>query len=187
MADSTGLRLGIAHHFGWAVAVTASSDYRVVDRRRIELVEPGMAMAPIHHEGKPLDDAATAELVAKVRASSLRATAASLDDLSASLPGPITSMYLRAWPADFPSEIEIQRQVPYEARADSVMYRQILAELARLRGWAVHTFDAKDIEVQAASKLGDGADEVLLGPRKELGPPWTKDHRIALAATIVGD
>ncbi|HVF13351.1 MAG TPA: hypothetical protein VM942_02060, partial [Acidimicrobiales bacterium] len=63
------MRVGIAHHFGWAVAVTASTDYQVVDRRRIALIEPGMATAPIHHEGKPLDDAATAALVMAVRAS----------------------------------------------------------------------------------------------------------------------
>jgi hypothetical protein len=38
------VRLGIAHHLGWAVAVavTASADHTVVDRRRIELIEPGM-------------------------------------------------------------------------------------------------------------------------------------------------
>ena len=33
--------------------------------------------------------------------------------------------------------------------------------------------------------LGDRADEVLFGPRATLGPPWAKDHRMALAATIV--
>ena len=38
---------------------------------------------------------------------------------------------------------------------------------------------------QAAGVLGERADEVLEGPRATLGPPWTKDHRIALAATIV--
>lgn len=78
-----------------------------------------------------------------------------------------------------------QHQLPYEARADSVMYRQILAELVGLRGWAIHTFDAKDVEAHAASKLGEGADEVLLGPRTKLGSPWRKDHRMALAATIL--
>jgi hypothetical protein len=26
---------------------------------------------------------------------------------------------------------------------------------------------------------------VLHGPRARLGPPWTKDHRTALAATVV--
>jgi len=29
------MRLGIAHHFGWAVAVTASAEHEVVDRRRM--------------------------------------------------------------------------------------------------------------------------------------------------------
>ena len=79
------MRLGIAHHFGWAVAVTASADHTVVDRRRIELIEPGMASAPIHHEGKSLDDAGTAALVAKVRASAVRTTSAALDELVAAL------------------------------------------------------------------------------------------------------
>jgi hypothetical protein len=75
--------------------------------------------------------------------------------------------------------------VPYEARADSVMYRQVLAELARDRGWEVHFYEARDVEAQAAGMLGERAGEILLGPLARLGPPWTKDHRMALAATIV--
>jgi hypothetical protein len=179
------MRLGIAHHFGWAVAVTASAGHEVVDRRRLELVEPGVAAAPIHHDGKALDDDAAAALVAKVRASAVRAASASLDRLAAALPGPIVSMSLRSWPPDFPDDIAVQRRVPYEARADSVMYRQVLAELAHARGWAVHLYDARDVESQAAGVLGRRATEVLHGPRTTLGPPWTKDHRMALAATIM--
>lgn len=179
----SGMRLGIAHHLGWAVAVTASAGHQVVDRRRIELVEPGMATAPIHHEGKPLDDVAAAALVAKVRASAVRATSAALDQLAAE--HPITSMSLRAWSPDFPDDIAVQRRVPYEARADSVMYRQVLAELAQDRGWTVHIYDAREVEHQAARLLGARAHEVLNGPRAQLGPPWTKDHRTALAATIM--
>jgi hypothetical protein len=115
----------------------------------------------------------------------VRATSASLDELAAAVAGPIVSMSLRAWPPDFPDDIAVQRRVPYEAQADSVMYRQVLAEQARARGWDVHLFDAKDIENRAARILGDRADEVLHGPRATLGPPWAKDHRMALAATIV--
>ena len=180
-----GMRLGIAHHFGWAVAVTASADHEVVDRRRIDLIEPGMATAPIHHEGKPLDDAATAALVARVRASAVRATSDALDELASALAEPIVSMSLRAWPLDFPEDIAVQRRAPYESHADSIMYRQVLAELARARGWEVHLYDAKDVEARAAGKLGARADEVLRGPWARIGPPWAKDHRMALAATIV--
>lgn len=188
------MRLGIAHHLGWAVAVTASAAHEVVDRRRIELIEPGLPTAPIHHEGgphllhrraEPLDDGALAALVADVRASVARAASAAVDELAAALPEPITSMSLRAWPADFPGEIAAQRRVPYESRADSVMYLQVLAELARERGWDVHHYDAKRVEGEAASILGERADEVLHGPRAALGPPWSKDHRLALAATVV--
>ncbi|MGW7824949.1 hypothetical protein ACWGLF_44655 [Streptomyces puniciscabiei] len=179
------MRLGIAHHLGWAVAVTASADHHVVDRRRIELIEPGMPNAPIHHEGKPLDDAAAAELVARARASAVRSTSVSLEQLATAVPEPIVSMSLRSWPRDFPRDIAVQRRVPYEARADSVMYREILAELAHERGWALHLFDANDVERQAATILGERADEVLLGPRAALGAPWARDHRMALAATIV--
>lgn len=179
------MRLGIAHHFGWAVAVTASADHRVVDRRRIALIEPGVATAPIHHEGKPLDDEATAALVAEVRASAAGATSASLDHLASALSEPILSMSLRAWPSDFPTDIAVQRRVPYEARADSVMYRQILAEAAHTRGWEVLFFDARTVEARAVSQLGARADGVLFGPRETLGPPWGKDHRMALAATVL--
>jgi hypothetical protein len=65
------------------------------------------------------------------------------------------------------------------------MYREVLAELARARGWAVHLYDAKDVEGQAGDVLGERADEVLRGPRATLGPPWARDHRMALAATVM--
>jgi hypothetical protein len=188
------MRLGIAHHFGWAVAVAASADHKVADRRRIELIEPGVPAAPVHHAGgphllhrlaEPLDDSALAALVADVRASVARAASAALDEIAAALPEPVVSMSLRAWPAGFPQDIAVQRQVPYESRADSVMYRQVLAGLARGRGWDVHLYNAKDVEAEAARILGERADEVLHGPQATLGPPWSKDHRLALAATIL--
>jgi hypothetical protein len=176
------------------VAVTASADHKVVDRRRIELIESNMPTAPIHHEGgphllhrsaEPLDDNALAALVRDVRVSVVRAASAALDELATALPEPIVSMSLRAWSADFPEAIAVQRRVPYESRADSVMYCQVLAELARERGWVVHLYNPKGVEAEAVRILGERADEVLHGPRATLGPPWSKDHRMALAATIV--
>ena len=179
------MRLGIADHLGWAVAVTASEDHDVVDRRRIDLVEPGVSEAPIHYESGRLDVAATAALVARVRASVARATSAALDEIAAALPVPVRSISLRVWPLDFPDDIAVQRRAPYEARADAVMYRQELAELAHARDWEVHVYDAKAVLDQATGILGARADEVLNGPRAKIGPPWTKDHRVALAAAIM--
>ncbi len=188
------LRLGVAHHLGWAVVVAATDRHEVVDRRRIELIEPGLPAAPIHHEGglhplhrhgPPLDDAELDAMVAAVRASAVNIASAELDTLAAALSGAIVSMSLRLWPHDFPADIAVQRRAPHESRADSIMYRQVLAELARERGWDVQMYDAKHVEREAATMLGDRADEVFDGPRRRLGPPWSKDHRMALAATII--
>lgn len=188
------MRLGIAHHYGWAIAVVATVGHDVVDRRRIELIDADLPAAPIHHEGgshdlhrtgPPLDDEALADLVRQVRASVAMTSAAALHELELAVSEPITSMSVRAWPSDFPNDIAVLRHPPYESQADSVMYCQVLAEAATERGWQVHTFDAKTVEQQAVSLLGDRADDVLRGPRRLLGPPWAKDHRIALAATII--
>jgi hypothetical protein len=179
------MRVGIADHFGWAVAVTASNEYEVVDRRRVELVEAGVTPAPIHYEGKHRDLDAMVALVADVRASVTRASSAAFDELAASLPAPITSISLRTLPLDFPDDIAVQLKSPWEARADAVMYRQILAELAHVRCWDVHFYNAKDVDAQVGALLGARAHEVLHGPRATLGPPWSKDHRTALAAAIL--
>lgn len=185
------MRLGIAHHLGWAIAVTASTDHRVIDRRRIE---PGLPAAPIHHaggphllhrSGAPLDDDGLATLLVEVRASVVRTASTAIDELGTVLTEPMIMIALRAWPTDFPVDIAVQRRVPYEIRADSVMYCKILGDLARQRDWAVHTYDGKTVEDDAARILGSRANEVLRGPRRTLGPPWSKDHRMALAATVV--
>ena len=184
------MHVGMADHFGWAVAVTASADHTVVDRRRIELIEPGMPAAPIHHEGKRpeserLDSAALAALVAQVRASVVRATSAAFDEIAAELPEPVVSISLRTWPLDFPDDVAVQCRPPYESRADGIMYRQVLAELAHARDWQVHLYKPKAVMDQAAGVLAERACAVLEGPRAAMGPPWTRDHRMALAATIV--
>ena len=173
------MRVGIADHFGWAVAVTASADHEVVDRRRIELVEPGMTAAPIHYESQRLDVAATAALVAKVRASVVRATSAALDELATALPAPVVSISLRTWPPDFPDDIAVQRRAPYEARADAIMYRQVLAELAHARGWKVHLYNAKDVDAVRRSACWPS------GPTRScrvLGQRWGRPGRRTIAS-----
>lgn len=189
--------MGIAHHLGWAVAVVADDDHRVVDRRRIELIEPGLPVAPVHHEGgahemhrsgPELDDEQLAALVAEVRSSVVRSTVVALDELesvAAEGGGSLISISLRSWSTGLPADIASLRRPPHESRADSVMYLEVLAADAARRGWAVHHYDHARVEAEARSLLGARADEVLLGPRTELGPPWAKDHRMALAATVL--
>ena len=178
------VRIGIYDHFGWAVAVTADDEHGVADRRRIELVDSGVSPAPIHYDSGALGLAEAAALVERVRRTVEVVTSAALDELAAALAGPVESIALRAWPADFPTDIEVLVRPPYESRADAVMYRQVLAAAAEARGWTVVQYDAKHVVDRAIDALGDRAADVLDGPRDRLGPPWTNDHRTALAATI---
>jgi len=177
------VRVGIYDHFGWAVAVTCTEDGSVVDRRRLELVEAGVLNAPIHHPGEAKTVEEVSALVDRVLASSRRATGEALRSLGNV--GPIASLSLRVCAPGFPTEIADQLRPPYEARADAIRYRRVLAEVAGGFGWKVWEYDAKRVEAEAAAWLGNRAEEVLYGPKKRLGPPWTKDHRIALAAALL--
>ncbi len=189
-----GLHAGVADHLGWAVVVTVAAAGRVVDRRRIALVEPGFPVAPVHHGGgahalhrrtEPPTDGELAALVDQVRDAATRATRAALGDLARTCAGALRSVSLRHWPADFPADIATQRRVPYESRADPIMYRTVLADVVRANGWDVRVFDARRVEDDAAALFGTGGHAVLAALRAELGPPWTADHRLAYAAAIV--
>ncbi len=137
----------------------------------------------MHDDAGPLDDGALADLAAEVRASVVSSVNDALCGLAADLPAPIESVSLRDWPSDFPTDIATLRRSPYESQADSVMYRQVIAETALGRGWIVHRFDARTIEDVAIALLGDA--DALTSPRDRFGAPWNKDHRMAFAAAIV--
>lgn len=175
------LRLGVADHYGFANIVVADAQHNVIERRRVELVESGVATAPIHVEGNGLDDVACGALLDETRASIRRCIDAAFDEM-----GPMDAVFLRSWPIEFPSDLATQRRLPYENWADSIMYRQVIATAAERRGWSVVLYDPKSVEAEARVLLGARAADVIDGPRQRLGAPWAKDHRIALAATIVG-
>jgi hypothetical protein len=89
-----------------AKRLTRSSAARLVgDRRRIELIQPGLSAAPIHWERRRLDVVATVALVQRMRASVVRTASAALDEIATGLPKPIVPISLRTWPPDFPGEI----------------------------------------------------------------------------------
>jgi len=112
----------------------------------------------MHSSGEPLDDDGLAALVASVRTSIARMTADSLNELVTALPEPITSLAVRGWPLGFPEDIATQRRPPYESRADSVVYCQVLSEVAAERGWSIHTYDAKTVESDAAAMVERPSD-----------------------------
>jgi hypothetical protein len=183
MSKNGGI-IGVSDHGGWAVLVTVARDGTLFDRRRIELLGAGLPKLPHHHEGQglPLDQAV--ELVERVRVSAERHAVLAWDAVTMAVPH-ILGVALRACP-QLPPTIA-GRIKDYRARnvADWVMYRRALASAAEARGWPVHWYDAKCV-LGAASQalLVQNLDAHFLQVRRTVGPPWNKDHKLAMAAAI---
>jgi len=185
MPDSSGV-IGVSDHGGWAVLVTVARDGTLLDRRRVELVDEDLPGIPHHSEGQwlPLDEAVA--LVERVRASAERHAKLALSAVATALPGRILGVALRECPGLPPTIAE--RITDYRAHnvADWVMYRKSLAAAAEARGWAVHWYDSKRVFEAAREALGiEDLDAHFLRLRKSIGPPWSKDHKLAMAAAIV--
>jgi hypothetical protein len=178
--------VGVSDHCGWAVLVTVAGDGTLLDRRRVELVDEGLPKLPHHSEGKvlPLDKAV--ELVERVRVSADRHAGLCLDAVAMEAPSGIRGIAIRRCPPLPPTIAE--RIMDYVAQnvADTVMYRKALATAAAARGWTVHWYEAKKVVDAAGEALGVADMEThFLQLRKSIGPPWSRDHRVAMAAAIV--
>ena len=178
--------IGISDHGGWAVLVTVASDGTMLDRRRVELVDEGMPKIPHHSEGQGLPIEEAVALVGRVEASAKRHSNLVLDAVAATVPGRIVGVALRQCP-ELPATIA-ERIKDYTAQnvADWVMYRKALAASAEGRGWTVHWYDAKKVfdAASEALRVAD-IDAHFIKLRKTIGPPWNKDHKLAMAAALV--
>ena len=187
MGDSVdGAVIGVSDHGGWAVLVTAAGDGTLLDRRRVELVDEDLPKIPHHSEGQglPLDEAVA--LVKRVRVSAERHSKLVLDAVATTVPRRILGIALRLCPELPPTIAERIKDYRAQNVADWVMYRRALAAAAEARGWAVHWYDAKKVCDAASEALGiEDFDAHFLQLRRSIGPPWGKDHKVAMAAAVV--
>jgi hypothetical protein len=150
----------------------------------VELVGEGLPKIPHHSEGQglPLDEAV--RLVERVRVSAERHAVLALDAVTMAVPR-ILGIALRKCP-QLPGTIA-ERIKDYRAQnvADWVMYRKALASAAEARGWRVHWYDAKGVFGAAGQALRvENIDDYFLQVRRVVGPPWNKDHKLAMAAAM---
>jgi len=182
-----GAIIGVSDHGGWAVLVTVARDGTLLDRRRVELVDENLPKIPHHSEGQTLPINEAVELVERVRISAERHAKLALNAVTMAVPAGITGVALRENPSWLPSTVS-ERIKNYRAQnvADWVMYRNALAAAAEARGWAVHWYDARKVlhSASEALRIAD-FDAHFLELRRSVGPPWGKDHKIAMAAAIV--
>ncbi len=190
--------VGAAESGSNAVLVTLSHEFELLDRRQIELVEPGLPTHPHHHEGswalgrylkspwaRPITLAEAVELVERVRASAHKLARAHLAALRELAPDGVAKIALRACqpvPATIEAAIADARAQTY---ADSVMYRRALASAAEELGWGVAWYDNERVEFEAAAALRETSLEAHLRELgRKAGPPWQARHKLAAMAAI---
>ena len=189
--------VGVAEHGNSAVLVTVAPGGELLDRRRVDLTR-GLPTHPYHHEGSwavgrylnspwaraiPLADAVA--LVERVRESAARGARASLEALAATVPVPIASIAIRVCPQLPPTTEERIADTRVASVADSVMYREALANAAEARGWSVHWYERERVFRDAAVALGgEDIDAFLRAMGRSIGPPWQAKHKLAAAAAL---
>src|ERR1700686_700229 len=180
--------IGVSDHGGWAVLVTVASDGTLLDRRRVELVDEDLPKIPHHSEAQSLPIQEAVALVERVQVSAERHAKLELEAVARAVPGRvvIVGVALRQCPELPPTIAERIKDYWAQNNADWVMYRKALAAATEARGWAVHWYDAKTVCGAASEALGiEDLDAHLLDLRRSIGPPWGKDHKVAMAAAIV--
>jgi hypothetical protein len=167
----------LSDHRGWVVAVSVAAPGRVVDRRRIELLDPGIEASPMERapRGGPV-----APVAADVLAAGASATAHAREGLAALVDalGPahrLVTLLIAEAPPGLPRSLEgILESYRAKNVADARIYRDALRDAAAMLGIPVHPPPGEPAAEDRVRALGAG-----------LGPPWTAEHRLAAGRALV--
>ena len=189
--------VGVTEYGNSVVLVTISTDVRLLDRRKADLTND-LPTHPYHHQGSwavgrytdspwakeiSLPDAIA--LVQTVEAAATTGARQVLGDLAETVPLSISAIAIRECPELPPTIEERIRDNRAQTMADTVMYRQALAEAALERGWTVHWYDKASVFEDASDRLEADVRTEIAALGKAAGPPWQARHKQAAAAAIV--
>jgi hypothetical protein len=179
-----GAIVGVSDHFGWAAFVTVEAG-AILDRRRVELVDQGLPSDPHHHKAQTLPLKEGLALIERVRVSAERRAKLALDDVEGAVDARIHGIAMRKCPPLPPTVAERIKDYRAMCVADSVMYRNELADAAEARGWRVHWYETKTVFDIAGAVLGVGDFEAHFQKlKKSLGAPWGRDQKLAMAGAL---
>jgi hypothetical protein len=187
--------LGCRAHTGWAVLVVVAGDVarpEVVFRGRAELGDPsGRVRRNAYHAARALEPAAAGGLIGAAEQIAAEQAAAALER---------TSQAARDGGAVVRScavVVGASREAPLESilashalthAAEGRLYQRALLQGAESHGLQTVAVQKRSIWEEAAASLGVDRDELrrwIDGLRREVGPPWAQDQKLAgLAAWI---
>jgi len=186
--------IGIEDHYAWAnlVSVTTSGANDILlDRRRVDLLDPQLTASPYHHETLKMPLSAAERLVRDVQASANQHALSALSSLIRELaPAKCRGIAIRVPPLpQLPATVaEVHTSTWITNRADGMIYHQALTQAAAQLNLKVFYFEKDKVLELAAQARGKTARELagqLKAFRTTLGPPWRKGHIVACAGAIL--
>jgi hypothetical protein len=191
-ARATGPRaaFGLRAHSGWAAVVAVAGSRRaieIVERRRIELGDPSVLgpKQPYHEaENRPLSEAR--RIVDRYADDARRRAREAFRSLTRNLreKGYEVSRcgLLIASGRPLPELESILASHALIHSADGELFRAALADAASKQRLSMIRVSEKELAARAAATLRSPADElqrIVNAAGKSLGPPWTRDQKLA--------
>jgi hypothetical protein len=188
------IAVGFKAHSGWAVLVAvglSGKDFQVIDRRRIELIEPGATWAkqPYHAaEDLPTEEARRlvergVEAAHRVAKKEMRAVVEESKKAGHEITGcaVLIGTPMPEWTTEQILSVHMRMH-----KAEGILFPTALAHAAEACELKVLTISEKSLSARAA-ELFDLADAMgritLLG--KSVGAPWGKDQKAATLAAMI--
>ena len=190
------IAIGLKAHSGWAALVAigrSGSGLQIIDRRRIELVEPGdadWAKQPYHAaDGLPPKDARKIvergiAAAHRVAAREMRALLERSKKAGHKIAGcaVLVGTPMPDWTIDQIRSVHVRMH-----KAEGVLFPEALTSAAEACGLNVVAIPEKTLDARAEESLDlANAMATIAALGKSAGPPWGKDQKTAtLAAMIV--
>lgn len=182
--------IGCRAHTGWAALVVVAANHRkpeVLLRRRAELADPsGRVRRNVYQASRGLDPAdAAARVEAAERVAAEQATA-SLEPIMRDCDARACAVVTGAFDGAPLESILASHALAHAA--EGRLYQRALLQAAESLGLDAVAVPKRSIWEQGASALGIPQAELkdrIAGLRRELGPPWAEDQKLAALAAWI--
>jgi hypothetical protein len=183
-------------HSGWGVLVAVSgsvNSVEIAERRRIVITDPTLPRAnqPYHHAAT-LGLPEAEQHLAKCKAVSERLSSAAISETIEALAKRdcqvVGAALLLASGHPLPSLPQVLGSHPLIHTAEGEFFRRIIEQSFDHLKIPVTKIRERDLDRLAETALGDAAGHLhntIAGFRSSLGPPWTKDHKLAAFAAAI--
>jgi len=192
----TPAALGFKLHTGWAALVVvagAPGKFKVLLRRRIELLPPGDSIPRfVYHEAAELPPSQAAELVHRVEAASQEMARSAVKDILDHLRSLDVAVKAAGIPSGsklVPEDLAaVLRSHPLIHTAEAALFRQALTSACNEHEVPVISVREREVWLSAADTWDLKEAELrrqVDGLRKSVGAPWGADQKTATAIALL--